>query len=62
MSQKCETPAGKAGASRDLLGCWSRTIDNLNFHRVQILIAEHATSPDLAAMFAILAFGGAHHG
>lgn len=62
MLLKSKTPAGKAGASRDLLGCWSQSLPNVDALRVQTLIFAYAVRPEVAAMIAALAFGGHHHG
>ena len=62
MTPTCKTPAGKAGASRDSLGGWSRFSDTVEAGRVQILIGAHHVRPELAVMLAALAWGGPHHG
>lgn len=63
MPPTCKTPAGKAGASRDLLGGWSRNLPNPDALQAQFLIAAHHVRPEMAAMVAALAFGGgAYHG
>lgn len=62
MPPKSKTPAGKAGASRDLLGGWSRSLPTVDALQVQTLIIAYAVRPEVAAMIAALAFGGHHHG
>lgn len=62
MPHKCEGPADRAGPTRDLLGGWSRSLPTLRTYQAQILIAAHGVRPELAAMIAALAFGGAAHG
>jgi len=58
MRQKCETPAGKAGASRNLLAGRFRYSLNSVAIQAQFLIAAHHVRPELAAMVAALALGG----
>lgn len=58
MRQKCETPAGEAGASRNLLPGRFRASLNPLAIQAQFLIAAHHVRPELAAMVAALAFGG----
>lgn len=58
MARTNETPAGKAGESRDMLGGWSlETLSPLPF-QAQFLIVAHNVRPELASMLAALAFGG----
>lgn len=61
MLQISETPAGSnAGASCNQLGRCLHDPLTLSAYRAQHLIAEHGVRPDLAAMVASFAFGGAH--
>lgn len=62
MRQTNETPAGSqtAGVSCNQLGGRLQGKITLSALRAQHLIAEHGFRPDLAAMVASLAFGGAH--
>lgn len=61
MRQISETPAGSnAGVSCNHLGGCLHDPLTLSAYRAQHLIAEHGIRPDLAAMMASLAFGGAH--
>ena len=62
MAQNCKTTAGKAVASRDLLGGWSRRSDTLAAQRAQYLAIRFALPIETAALIAALAFGGAAHG
>lgn len=62
MPQTCKTPADKAGASRDLLGGWSRNLPTSDALQAQFLIAAHHVRPELAVMVAALAFGEHGHG
>lgn len=62
MPPKSKTPAGKAGASCDLLGGWSHSLPTVDALQVQTLILAYAVRPEVAAMIAALAFGGHHHG
>lgn len=61
MPHKSEAPADRAGATRDLLGGWSRSLPTLQGYQAQILIAAHNVRPEMAAMIAALAFGGHAH-
>jgi hypothetical protein len=58
MPQKCKTPAGKAGASRDGLEGASHPPFNLDAYRAQFLTLAHAVPPDIAVILAAIAFGG----
>ena len=64
MARICKTPpvGGKSGASRDQLAGWSRSNLTLSTFRAQHLIGSYAVRPEIAAIIAALAFGGAHHG
>lgn len=62
MPHKSKTPAGKAGASRDLLGGWSHPLNSPSTHQTQFLIAAHHVRPEMVAMIAALAFGGGANG
>lgn len=60
MPQKYETPAGSlAGVSCNQRGGCLHDPLTLSLYRAQYLIAEYGIRPDLAAMMASLAFGGA---
>lgn len=62
MPPTCKTPADEAGASRDLLGGWSRNTPTPLAMQAQWLASVHHVRPELAAMLASLAFGGHGHG
>lgn len=58
MSQKCETRAEGARASRNSCGgCFRDYLSPLTL-QAQFLIAVHHVRPEMAAMLAALAFGG----
>jgi len=59
MPQTSKTPAGKAGASRDGLEGASHHCSNLGAYRTQFLTLAYALRPEVAAMLAAAAFGGA---
>lgn len=59
MTHKCEAPAGKAGATRDLPGRQTRTSYSLEAARAQFLVRAHHVHPEWAALIASIAFGGA---
>lgn len=61
MPQKSKTPAG-TGASRDSFAGLSLSLPNPLVIQTQFLIAAHHVRPELAAMVAVLAFGGNYHG
>lgn len=58
MPQKCEAPAGKAGATRDLVGAGSRYPSSLTTQRAQFLALVHHVRPAMAELIACHAFGG----
>jgi len=62
MPWTSKTPAGGAGASRDLHGGRSHPLPTLDAYRAQFLTLAHAVRPELAAMLAALAFDGGAHG
>lgn len=57
MPLTCKTPAG-TGASRDSFAGLSLRLSTPFAMPVQLLIAMHHVRPELAAMLAILAYGG----
>jgi hypothetical protein len=59
MSQTNRTPAGKAGASRDQLSRCSHSFNGVGSLRTQSLILAISVRPEMAAMLAALACGGA---
>ena len=60
MPQKCETPH-KGGASRNSCGGWLRDSSTPLTLQTQTLIACYAVRPEMAALVAMLAFGGGAH-
>lgn len=61
MPQKCETPP-KGGESRNSCGGWFRDPLTPIALQAQFLINAHHVSPEVATMFAALAFGCSSHG
>lgn len=57
MSPKSKTPAG-TGASRDSFAGLSLPLSSPLAMQTQFLIAAHHVRPEVAAMLAVLAFGG----
>ena len=60
MPQKSETRAGEARGSRKSCGGWFRDPLTPLDVQAQFLVAAYHVRPELAAMVAALAFGGAH--
>jgi hypothetical protein len=61
MSQKSETRAVEARASRNSCGGWFRDPLSPCTLQSQVLIAAYQVRPEIAAMIAALAFGGSAH-
>lgn len=62
MPQKSETRAVEARASRNSCGGWFRDPFSPCTLQSQFLIAAHHVRPEMAAIIAVLAFGGGAHG
>ena len=60
MPHKSETRADEARVSRNSCGGWFRDPPTHLVMQAQFLVAMHNVRPELAAMVAALAFGGAH--
>jgi len=59
MFQTNKTPAGKTGASRDQLSGCSHSLNGVGSLRTQSPILAISVRPEMTAMLAALAFGGA---
>jgi hypothetical protein len=56
-----QNPGWQAGASRDLLGGWSRPLDTHSDWRAQLLASRYSLSPSMAQLVSSQAFGEARH-